>query len=565
MPWSGNNQFFFYRTNRVLSALLLLGFVLGGSPLQAFDEPLSEPLTLRAVIALALRNNGEIKSADLAKVIEQERIKSAMLAFDLHLEAEYLYQSIKSPQNAQDYVATGGGTASPFNPAQPILTEPNIFKQRNHIAKLGLSQRLKTGTILELGTTMRVLDNTLNRRLPPAIFNPEWETFTGLTVTQPLMRGWGRAANTAEIRIAKANTRTADLEWQSLTSQVVAEAMKRYYDVVFSLENLKVQREAIELAQKLADDTRARSEEGQAAANDVRVAEAGVYQRKENAIAAEMQYIERQNALQLLFKSVDQVIAQSTRIVPVDGLKASVPATNREELLNTALNRRYEIKQANELIAIKSIELDYAKSQARPRLDLVASAGLHGLESDGGSSYREASRGQGPEWTAGIQFSMPLNRDHLHAKRRGSKDERTRALIHRSDVQLRVVLEVDTVISRLRSDEQRLAATRNSREAAAQTVEGGMKRFKEGVMSSFEVLQLQEEFSQSRSREYAVLADLNKDIVDLYLATGTLLEQQSVMVDSKAETTRQQYAPVPVVKLVDEEPKRSFFSKAKRN
>jgi outer membrane protein TolC len=507
----------------------------------------SEPLTLKAVIAMVLRNNGGIKSADMGKVIGDEAIKAALLAYDLTLEGGYLYQSIDSPQNTEDYVATGGSTLSPLNPALP--TEPSVYEQRNHIARIGLTQKLQTGATLELGTTTRVLDNTLNRRLPPSLFNPEYETFTGLTVTQPLLRDWGKAANTAEIRIAKANAAIADLEWQSLTAQTVGEAMKRYYDVVFTLDNLKVQREAIGLAQKLMGDTQARGREGVVAGNDVLVAEAGVYERMEDALAAELQYIERQNALQLLFKSAEAVVAQVSRIQPVDSLRTSVPVMDRPALMRTALERRYEVQQSTESITVKAAQVDYATSQSRPRLDLVASGGLHGLDGDLGGSYGEAAGGQGPEWTAGVQFSMPLNLDHLQARRRSALDELTQANVQRGDVRLRVALELDTVISRLRMDQQRLVTTRKSREAAQQSAEGGLKRLNEGVTTSFEVLQLQKDFTDARSREYAALADMNKDIVDLYLATGTLLDEQGVTVLSDAARTRQEFGNVPVVPL----------------
>ena len=499
---------------------------------------MNEPLTLKGVIALALQNNGDIKVNDLGKVIEDEKIKAALQAFDLHVDGGYIYQSIDSPQNAQDYVATGGGLAN-------LSGTPRIFEQRNHTAKVALAKKLETGMTLELGTTTRSLDNTLNRQLPPSLFNPEWETFTGLTVTQPLLRDWGIAANTAEIRIAKANARMADLEWQSRTAQVVAEVMRRYYDVVFTMENMKVQQEAISLAQKLMDDTSARSKEGVAAGNDVVVAEAGVYQRMEDALTAEMEYIERQNALQLLFKTVDEVIAQGSRIQPVDGLGTVVPALNRASLMATAQERRYEILQSNESIIAKSAQVDYAMSQARPRLDLVASGGYHGLDGDLGGSYGEAADGQGPEWTAGVQFSVPLNWDHMQAIRRAAEDQRTQAFVQRGDTRLRVALEVDTALARLRTNEQRLGATKKSREAAAQSAEGGMKRLVEGVTTSFEVLQLQKDYSQARSREYAALADLNKDIVNLYLASGTLLERQGITLQSDVAATRKQYEAKP--------------------
>ena len=344
-----------------------------------------------------------------------------------------------------------------------------------------------------------------------------------------------------------ANAQVADIEWHGLVAQTVAEAMKRYYDVVFTLRNMEVQREGVDLAQKLMDDTQKRSNEGVAAANDVMVAESGVSQRREEALAAEMQYIERQNALQMLFKSAGEVIAQGSRIQPVDGMSETVPATNREALMATAVERRYEIKQANAVIMAKSAQVDFARNQAKPRIDLVANGGYHGLAGNFGDSYSRAADGQGPEWSIGMQVSIPLGLNNMKAVRRAAEDQRTQAHVQLDKTKLRVALEVDTVLSRLRMDVQRLEATKKSREAAAQSAEGELKRLTEGVSTSYQVLQLQKEFSQARSRELAALADINKDIVDLQLTTGTLLEEQDVVVESTAAATRNEFDGVPAV------------------
>jgi outer membrane protein TolC len=57
-----------------------------------------------------------------------------------------------------------------------------------------------------------------------------------------------------------------------------------------------------------------------------------------------------------------------------------------------------------------------------------------------------------------------------------------------------------------------------------------VKRLTEGVSTSYQVLQYQKEYSQARSREIAVLADLNKDQADLWLVTGQLLEKRGIVV-----------------------------------
>ena len=511
-----------------LAATCLLSLV--PSVVHSTEDSATERLTLKAVIARALQNNNDISVDNLGRVIELEKIKAAKLPFTTHVDGSYVYQNIRTPQNTQDYVATGGGTASPTNPAQPFLASPSVFEQMNHVAKLSVANKLLSGTTLELGTTMRVLDNTLNRKLPPSLFNPEWESFTGLTLTQPLLRDWGIRANSAEIRIAKANAKLADLEWQARTAEVVSQVMKRYYDVVFAIENTKVQRDSIALAQKLTDDTKKRSKEGVATNNDVAIAEAGVYQRTEEALAAEMQYVERQNVLQLLFKKADEVMAQGARVEPVDGLAEAVEAPKRADLMRTAMMQRYELKQADAGISSKAAQVDFAKNQSRPRLDLVASGGMHGLEGSLGGTYDRAANGQGPEWTAGMQFSVPLGFDKLRATRRIAQGQESQAYLQREKVRLQVALEVDTAFSRLRSDEQRLDATKKSREAAALSAEAELKRLGEGVTTSYQVLQLQKEYSQARSRELAARTELNKDLVDVWLSTGTLLEKQGIVV-----------------------------------
>lgn len=507
---------------------------------QGLEPAKEERLSLRAVILKALENNNDIMIQDLGRLVELEKIKVANQALNPRFEGSYAYQSIRTPQNTQDYIATGGGIATT---ATPQLTAPHVFMQRNHVSKLTLIDKLTTGATIELGTTMRVLSNSLNRRQPPGIFSPEWESFTGITATQPLLRGFGKDANLAEIRIAKANAKIADYEWQFRTSTVVADVMKQYYDVIFTRENIAVQKEGIELAEKLLGDTRKRSKEGVAANNDVVVAEAGIYQRKEELLAAELLYIERQNALQLLFRRSTDVYSQSTRVMPADRLSDSMPVTSRNELMGLAVNNRYEVKQAEEFIKARYAQSQLARNQSMSRLDLVASGGLHGLDGNIGQTYSNAFQSQAPEWTAGFQFSVPLNKDNQKATERLAYRQQEQAEKQAEKLRLQVLLEVDTVYNRVLINQDRLIATRKSREAASQSADAELKRLQQGVSTSYQVLQLQRNYSQAKSREVAALADFNKSIVDLDLITATLLK--NLRINITEPTPPASAAPVP--------------------
>lgn len=502
-----------------------------------------EQMSLHQVIALALENNHDIAVQNLNKVIELERANIARAVFDPKLEGAYAYQYIDTPQNAQDFVATGGGAATSEDIASqtglssPILREPTIFEQRNHVGKLALVQKAPWGATFELGSSLRVLDNTLNRSQPPGIFHPEYETFTGLTLTQPLLKDFGMKANLAELRIAKSNMRVADLEWRSRTAATVGNVMKLYYDVIFTYENMSVQRDAIELAEKLHGDNKKRAEQGVIQPNDVLAAEAAVYERKEGALLAETQYIERQNTLQTLFKKGTDA-TMSVRIRPADRLNDSVTVPSRAELLGKATGSRYDILQAMEIVDQRRHQSLLADNQSRPRFDLIASAGVHGLAGSTGRSYEEAADGQGPEWTVGVTFSVPLGFNRMRSQARLAAHQETQAMIDVDRVKAQISLELDTVLSRIDMDRQRLASARKSREVAQQTMEGEVKRLNEGVSTSYQVLQYQKEYSQTRSRELAALADLNKDQVDLWLVTGQMLERQGIVVEGDDKESR---------------------------
>ena len=213
----------------------------------------------------------------------------------------------------------------------------------------------------------------------------------------------------------------------------------------------------------------------------------------------------------------------------------TVPETNRTQMLFTAFEKRYELQQIKETIKTKVYELDYAYNQTKPKLDLVAGTGLNGLAGNGGQSYRSAFKHQGYEWFAGLEFSMSLDTDNRTASHRAARRALEQMYYRKSDLRAQISVELDTIISRLKSSEKRLTATRKSSEASLKSSEAALIKLREGVGTSFEVLQLQKEYSLARIREIAALTDLNKDLVDSYLVTGQLLEKMNISPVSEFE------------------------------
>ena len=497
-------------------------FVLGAGCLLVCVQTCAKPnvkptlLSLAEVVALVLENNHQISVENLNRVIEQERLRIARTVFDPSLEASYSYQNIDTPQNTQDFVAT------------PIQATPTIFEQRNHVSDLGVQKRLKTGASIGVGTELRVLDNSLNRRRPPGVFHPENESFSGVTITQPLLRDFGCRTNTTQIRVAKLNVKIADLRWKAQTAGSIASVMKIYYDLIAAYGNMLIQQDSVKLAQQLHKENQMREAEGTIAETEVLVAEAAVFERREEAILAANEYVQQQNSLQALYKKAD-TIDPMTRIVPLNHMTDQVSSPDRSQLISQAQQSRYDVLLSVQELKQRQEMVNYANNQIKPRLDLVASAGLHGLDGSVGNSYGSAFDRQAPEATIGFIFSRPFRSRRAKAEASIAEQELVKAGLEADRIQTRLVLEIDTVLHQIRAEKQRLVASRKNRQVAKKLLEAEIARMKQGVSTSYRVFEAEERYSQSLTRELMALADLNKDEVDLWLVSGILLSKMGII------------------------------------
>ena len=99
-------------------------------------------------------------------------------------------------------------------------------------------------------------------------------------------------------------------------------------------------------------------------------------------------------------------------------------------------------------------------------------------------------------------------------------------------------MDVDTIISRIETNRQRVATAVETRRLAEETVRVGFRRLEEGLISSFDIIEFQRRLYDAKSRELTANSDLNKSISQLWLVTGTVAEQTGVQFKEPPEGGR---------------------------
>src|SRR3989449_5956917 len=362
------------------------------------------------------------------------------------------------PVPLRDPVLTG--TISPGYSDTPqasqFLTGGNSLIGHTLTGNFGFVEGLATGGTLSAGyANLRQSFN--NGRLD---FNPYVTSSLGLTFTQPLLQGFGFGLNGRFIRIARNDERMSDLVFRQQVISTVWNAINLYWDLVSLNEDVRVKREASDLAQKLLEDNKARVEVGTLAPLEVTRAEAEVAQARQNLTNAESLVLEQELVLKNVLTrtgTADPKVS-AARIVPSDRIE--VPEQEElpplEELVRVALEDRPDLETGQVQIENTRIALKGSRNALLPSLNFFATAQASALAgqvntlpqpgaSPGtsrnvdssfvggyGTTLSQIFRGKFPDYSVGLELDVPLRNRTARADL-----ARDRLILRQSEVRLR--------------------------------------------------------------------------------------------------------------------------------
>ena len=249
----------------------------------------------------------------------------------------------------------------------------------------------------------------------PGGFNPSHAATMVLQATQPLMRNGGRATNLANIRIANVREKQSALLVQAKLQSQLRGIVGIYWRLHAAHVRYKALTEAIVLAEQMYQLENSRYKAGRVIFADV--ARVGV--NKEDLI---QQRLDTERDLKLLSLQLSQVSAipidNNTMIYPTDIPIHTFPVLEIDTITSLAMNRNPSLMiQRNEL-AVLANELQVARNQLRPQLDLKSAVRSGGLNDDLGNALKDMSRVEFVDVSVGIEYSRPIGNRAALAKHR---------------------------------------------------------------------------------------------------------------------------------------------------
>ena len=521
------------------------------------DVNRQRPLSLQDALSLALENNKDIEVARENVRIAEFDLLGAQGAYDPRLTTQAFYERIESPISS---FLSGGQNGST---TQSDYTGTARLEGQSPV--LGGNYRFDFSSV------------KLNTNNQFVALNPQYPTSLSFSYTQPLLRGLKIDNTRRQIEIARKNLSLTDAQFRQRAIDTITNVQRAYWDLVFALRSLQVQRDAVTVARTQLEHNKRLVEQGQLAPIDVVAAEAQISTYEQNVFGAVEEVSRSENSLKNLIAENQKAELWTEAIVPTDPVELTVPDVSLPDALKTAMENRPELQQSNVLREINQIDQRYFKDQTKPAIDLVGTYGVSGLAgaiSSAGVNPFTASSLQvrqrvdelsdlagleplpivppqtfSPEllggfgqsvtnllanrysnFKVGVQISLPLRNRTAEANLGRTLVEGERIGTQREQLEQTIQVDVRNALQAMRSAQSRLRAATATREANEQQFASEQRKLDAGQSTVFLVLERQTNLTEARALELKAQTDLNKAIADLQRATGNALRVNSIVV-----------------------------------
>ncbi|MDH3814773.1 MAG: TolC family protein [Acidobacteriota bacterium] len=438
-------------------------------------------------------------------------------------------------------------------PTSTLLEGANVVESDNMNFGLGVNQLLPSGT--ELGASWMSNRGETNSEF--YFLNPRWDARLNLTLTQPLLNGFGTNATRAQIIIAENLRDQAAVGFEVEIIRLMADVELAYWELVATRQAIAVTVQSLELAERLLEETRQRVEVGTSAPIDMVQSEATVATRHQELIYANNAASNAEDNLKALL-GFDLPHEWQVRVEATDSYNVDPFLPDLGESIETALHKRPAIIQQELEMERLNTNVKVARNQALSRLDLTGSYGWGGVsgtstitDDDGNSVTIREGWGDAaqqvfdfdfPRWTVGLNFSVPMGNHRAKEQLAANRYLRDRSGAQLAALKQEITRQVRFAVRALEDGAAAIDAAVASRRLAVRNLEAEQTKFDNGLSTNFQVSEIQDALASAQFAEIQARVGYRKAIATYFASTGTFLDAKHVEItDTEASDSVHDY------------------------
>jgi outer membrane protein TolC len=428
-----------------------------------------------------------------------------------------------------------------------------VLSRLNQQFGINFSQQLRYGTSLTVdGTIARASNNSFT-----STYNPSYQNTIRYTVGQHLLRDRGVFVNTRQIIVGQNNEKLSEIQFETQITNLIVQAQKSYWDLVFAAEDLKVKQRSLDVAQQTLMENQQKVEIGTLAPIEVKQTQSEVANRRQQLVQSTGSLVTNEDQIKKLISSETDpslfLIKLATQDAPRKPAGVTIPTLT--DAVKIAMENRPELRQAAIDLTNRDIDVDYLKNQKKPILDVTASFTQNGTGGTrtirdsqfggkivdiipGGifSSFGQLFSYNYRGWSTGFTFTIPLNNKAAVADYDRAVNERRLSQTRLDVTKQQIALEVRNALTQIEQARSTIEIATIASELARDRMDAEQTKFNLGTSTLRFVLEEQRNVAQAESSELQSVVSFNKILVDLDKAMGLTLQKNNIRVDKALQT-----------------------------
>lgn len=533
-------------------------------------------LSLQDAVSLALENNLVIDverytpCLDEVSLLRAKSGANGLVPFDPMVTSNLNIEDSVTPLNNPLFAGFFPGATS-----TPTAQTPLPYVQHIGSVNFSYNQYFESGTQFQAAMTNSRISSSFGAF---NLYNPYIQSALTLTVTQPLLRGFGTLVNTRLIIEAR---RTIQVGVSQLEQQVMAtttQVSNDYWELVYARENVKVQEAAVSVSQRLYEENAKRLEIGTLSSLDVLTAQSQLATDKQALVQAQsVQLKDETTLLNDITKDPLQPVLLGAEIIPTTMISTPGDGDNIriEDAVKEAWQKRPELKQASLNLENAGTDVKATKNELLPSVNIFGeyiASGLGGVQTSttttttgvvagapivngagmavpgffepvavttssptvfpGGApqDLERVLRGDYASFEAGLNITLPIrNRAAQADNAQALLNERQQKTAYRQE-QNTIFVSVRNALIAMREDRASLAAAEEAKKLAVQTFQDEQEKYQLGASTSYNVVLRERDVTAAEGTELRDRINLLEDELKFNQAIGRTLEVNNISV-----------------------------------
>ena len=369
------------------------------------------------------------------------------------------------------------------------------------------------------------------------LYNPAVISRFTFGMNQPLLSGFGFLPNKRFIMVAANNLQTSNELVREQVTTTIVQVQNAYWNLAAAQESVLAAQQALEVAQRLDQNTKTGVELGSNAPVDLASTQSAVAGARRDLIVAQTNFDLQQTELKkLLSKHIDAELDAVTVQISDD-----LPAPSDRDVpvlrqaVSAALEDRPELHVSRQDLVNQNISTRFTRNALLPNVSafsLFAGAGLAGDSAQntngaGQSLYQDFSVAY-PEYASGLSMVFPIRNRAAQADNMRARLEEDQLQVGLQKLAQQVEFEVRQSVVNLTQGKAQVEAADEALKLANQVLDAEQDKLALGASTVYNVILRQRDLTVARQAQIAASVAYANALVDMQRSTGATLRDNNI-------------------------------------